>query len=183
MTHSPYTRTGWMRLLSTGLLLCAAVLFLRAAWADSPLSDGEAVYFARCVSCHQADGSGIPMVFPPLDGTEWVQGDKGRLIRIVLDGMSGETEVQGIVYSGSMPPWKTFLTDEEVAQVLTYVRSNWSNDAPAVTTDEVARVRAATSERKQPWTDAELRLEENLGIPGASPSPFGSAPADSTDHP
>lgn len=157
-----------MRILSNSLfflvILAAGVaLGLRAPTADD---DGQDIYETRCMSCHQIDGTGMQGVFPPLDGTEWVEGDKGRLIRIVLDGLTGETEVQGVTYSGMMPPWKAYLNDAQVAAVLTYIRSAWNNEADAVTPAEVARVRAATEARKTPWTDAELHEEANLGIPG-----------------
>ena len=165
------------------LLGGAAFLLLGFSFINTPEStttpdDGEAIYMTRCMSCHQTDGAGIAGVFPPLDGTDWVVGDKGRLIRIVLDGMMGETEVQGVVYSGSMPPWKTFLSDEEVAAVLTYVRSAWENEASAVTPQEVSLVRKATADRTSAWTAEELKKKENLGIPGS----FGflAAPADTS---
>jgi mono/diheme cytochrome c family protein len=117
------------------------------------------------MACHQANGKGIPGTFPPLDGTEWVRAEKGRLIRIVLHGMMGPATVQGVRYNGAMPPWGTFLNDEEAAAVLTYVRTAWSNRADAVTPQEVAAVRAATKDRKNPWTHAELSRPENAVIP------------------
>jgi len=134
------------------------------------------------MSCHQTNGQGINGVFPPLDGTDWVVGDKGRIVRIVLHGMMGETTVQGKVYSGAMPPWGTFLDDEQVAAVVTYIRSSWSNEADAVSAKEVALVREATKERKTPWTEEELKQEDNLGIPGQQqgfPNVLGTPP-DST---
>ena len=174
-----------MRLLSNCflvllLLATGAVLGLRAPAADD---DGQAIYETRCISCHQEDGSGIEGVFPPLDGTEWVQGEKGRLIRIVLDGMTGETVVKEVTYSGMMPPWKTYLDDAQVAAVLTYIRAAWSNEADAVTPAEVARVRATTASRTQPWTHEELIQDEHSGIPApADPLGLGTARSDSTDH-
>ena len=142
------------------------------------LVDGEAIYLSRCMSCHQVNGGGIAGVFPPLNDTDWVVGDKGRLIRIILDGMMGETEVQGVIYSGAMPPWKTFLSDEEVAAVLTYIRSAWGNNASPVTSQEVGLVRNATKGRTTPWTTEELKEQANQGIPGA----FGflTPPADTS---
>lgn len=151
------------------------------AYSGDP--DGKKIYVSRCMSCHQTNGQGISGVFPPLDGTEWVVGDKGRIIRIVLHGMMGETTVQGKVYSGAMPPWGTFLDDAQVAAVVTYIRSSWSNEAAAVTAEEVALVREATKERKTPWTEKELNQEANLGIPGQQqgfPNIIGSSPPDST---
>ena len=163
-------------------LLLGAVLF-GFSWANAPalttaLDDGEAIYMTRCMSCHQTDGTGIAGVFPPLNGTDWVVGDKGRLIRITLDGMMGETEVQGVVYSGAMPPWKSFLSDEEIAAVLTYIRNAWENEASAVTPQEVGLVRKATADRTTSWTAEELKKKENLGIPGSFS--FLAAPADTS---
>ena len=158
-----------------GFLLLGAMLFaipFGLAWTNHTQTqattpdDGEQIYMTRCMSCHQTDGKGIAGVFPPLDDTEWVEGDKGRLIRIVLQGLTGETTVQDIVYSGAMPPWQSFLNDEEIAAVLTYVRGAWNNEASAVTPQEVTAVRNATEDRKDAWTEEELDQKENLGIPG-----------------
>ena len=130
--------------------------------------DGKDIYQTRCQSCHQMQGQGIPGVFPPLVDSEWVTGDKGRLIRLLLQGMMGAVDVKGTTYSGAMPPWGGSLDDEQIAQVSTYIRTSWGNDAAAVTADEVARVRAATEGRKNPWTAEELNAEANQGIPDAS---------------
>jgi mono/diheme cytochrome c family protein len=138
----------------------------KVALAISTDPDGKTIYISRCVSCHQMNGQGLPGVFPPLDGTEWVQGDKGRIIRIVLHGMMGETTVAGTVYDGAMPPWNTVLDDAQVAAVLTFIRRSWSNDASTVSSSEVALVRAVTKDRIKPWTEAELEQSANLGIPG-----------------
>jgi mono/diheme cytochrome c family protein len=118
--------------------------------------DGQQIYMTRCMACHHMEGEGMRGIFPPLAGTEWVTGDKERLIRIVLHGVSGEIEVAGEVYNGLMPGWRAMLTDDEIAAVLTYIRSEWSNDASAVTADEVAAVRESTGDREGPWTAAEL---------------------------
>ncbi len=101
---------------------------------------GKKVYDQYCIVCHQADGAGVPNAFPPLIQTDWVQGDKTRLIEVVLNGLTGEIEVNGETYNSAMTP-HDFLSDQEVADVLTYVRKSFGNDADAVTTDEVAAVR------------------------------------------
>lgn len=168
-----------------GVLLLGALLFalpFGLAWTiQAPASDdGEQIYMSRCMSCHQTDGRGLAGVFPPLDETEWVNGDKGRLIRIVLQGLTGETTVKDVVYSGAMPPWQSFLNDEEIAAVLTYIRSAWNNTASAVTAQEVAAVRNATEGRTDAWTEAELEKEENLGIPSVMDFLGLPAKADST---
>ena len=147
-----------------GLALVFAGLAV-AAKSPPPPDDGEAIYNTRCLVCHQADGQGIAGVFPPLTETEWVTGDKGALIRLTLGGLMGPVEVQGMVYQGAMPPWKAFLSDEEVAAVLTYIREAWGNDASGVTPAEVAAVRKATASRIRAWTAEELAEPGNQGIP------------------
>ena len=114
------------------------------------------------------NGQGVPGTFPPLTDTDWVNGDKGRLIRLLLSGLSGSIEVKGQTYSGVMPPWGGALDDEEMAAITTYIRSNFGNDASPVTAEDVAKVREATSSRKKPWTAKELRKDANQGIPGDS---------------
>ena len=146
--------------------------------AQTASADGEALYLTRCGSCHQADGEGITGVFPPLNEVDWVTDDKGRLIRIVLDGVMGEMQVGNTVYSGAMPPWKTFLGDQEMAALLTYIRTAWDNDASAVTENEVMLVRKATNDRTQAWTTEELADEANQGIPGSFS--FFLSPSDTT---
>ena len=136
-----------------------------AALARMGADDGAELYMTRCMSCHQMNGRGVPGVFPPLSNSEWVTGDKGTLIRIVLNGMTGEMKVGDEVYSGAMPPWQTFLDDKQTADLLTYIRSSWENDTTAVTPAEVAAVRKAVADRKQPWTAEELKQEANQGIP------------------
>ncbi len=103
---------------------------------------GKKVYDQYCVVCHQASGQGVPSAFPPLVQTEYVNGDAGRMIDIVLNGLTGEIEVNGEVYNSVMVA-HNFLSDIEVADVITFVRSNFGNDAPAVTADEVAAIRTA----------------------------------------
>jgi len=106
---------------------------------------GEKVYKQYCFACHQMDGNGVPGTFPPLSETEWVNGDKERLIKLVLNGLQGEIEVKGETYNSVMTP-HNFLSDEEIAGVLTYVRSNFGNNSSAVTVEEVQTVRVANSE-------------------------------------
>ena len=134
--------------------------------AVSAEAKGMQLYTSRCASCHQFNGLGMGAEFPPLTGTEWVTGDKGRLIRLVLGGLSGEIEVNGVVYEGAMPPWGGFLDDEQIATLLTYIRSSWGNDASSVSVEEVGRVRHATGTHKGMWSAEELAKEENSGIPG-----------------
>ena len=104
--------------------------------------DGKAVFAANCVACHQATGKGLPGVFPPLDGSEWVNGDARVLANIVLHGVNGAISVAGASFNGSMPNFDR-LSDTELAAVLSHVRASWSNHADAITPDLVAAQRAA----------------------------------------
>ena len=101
---------------------------------------GAKVYDIYCRACHQKDGKGDGLRFPPLDNSEWVRGDKKRLIRVLLNGLEGTIEVKGKPYNSLMPS-QSFLTDEEIAQVLTYVRQNFENDASEVSAGEVSKLR------------------------------------------
>lgn len=118
--------------------------------------DGATVFASTCAACHQANGEGTPGLFPPLAGSEYVTGDAGRLARLVLHGLGGPVTVKGVAFNGAMPPWRQ-LSDAELAAVLTYVRSSWGNAAGPIAADDVARERAATSERTTPWTIPELQ--------------------------
>lgn len=105
------------------------------------LKKGKSVYRSNCTACHQKDGRGVQRVNPPLTNTEWVIGDKTRLINIVLDGFNEKIEVEGVKYNGTMMSF-SYLSDEKIASVLTYVRQSFGNDASAISVDEVAAVRA-----------------------------------------
>lgn len=133
----------------------AVVLAPTAAFAEQT-PDGEKIYANLCSSCHQALGTGVHGVFPPLAGSEWVTGNSGNVIRIILHGLTGEIVVKGETYRGMMPPLGGALKDAEIAAVATYIRRNWGNKASPVATAEVAKVRAATASRKAPWTAKEL---------------------------
>ena len=119
--------------------------------------DGAAVYTARCASCHQATGTGVPGVFPPLAGSEWVQGKGTTLASIVLHGVNGPLTVKGTTYNGAMPAFGGQLQDAELAAVLTQIRSHWGNAAPPVKGNVVAEIRKSSAERKTPFKgDSEL---------------------------
>jgi len=118
---------------------------------------GVAVFQRTCQTCHQATGQGMPGTFPPLAGSHIATGDKSRLIRLALHGLQGPITVAGRTYNNVMPPWKS-LSDDDMAAVLTYVRSNFGNSADAVTAAEVARERAATASRTTMWTARELGI-------------------------
>jgi mono/diheme cytochrome c family protein len=116
---------------------------------------GKRVY-AQCSACHQNNGQGVAGSFPPLDGSRWVTGNPEVPIRILLHGMQGPVEVEGNTYNGAMPAWGGQLSDRQIAGVLTYVRSAWSNEASAIEPSQVEKVRGETGDRTSPWTASEL---------------------------
>jgi len=112
--------------------------------------DGAAVFAANCAACHQANGEGLPGVFPPLAGSEWVAGEPKILANILLHGITGEITVKGQTFAGMMPPFPQ-LSDAEIAAVLTHIRSTWGNQADAVAADLIATEREAGSARTAPF--------------------------------
>jgi mono/diheme cytochrome c family protein len=101
---------------------------------------GEEVYRKYCLACHQTDGSGNPGMYPPLVDTKTVKGDKDKLINIIMNGIEGEIEVKGEIYNQVMVP-HSFLSDEQIADVLTYIRNSFGNNASPVSVEEVAELR------------------------------------------
>ncbi len=109
--------------------------------AYQSLKDGEAVYKKYCISCHQADGGGVPHMAPPLIQTKYVLGDKVELAKIVLNGLKG-VEINGQTYNNPMPPLGNVLKDKEIADVLSYVRNSFGNKATKISATDVKKVRA-----------------------------------------
>jgi len=117
---------------------------------------GKRIFLRVCFVCHQPTGLGVPGVFPPLAGSPIAADrDPGIIIRIVLFGLQGPIEVRGATYNNVMPAHASQLNDDEIAAVLTYVRSAWGNGATPVTAEAVKQVRANVR-RTGPWTWAEL---------------------------
>ncbi len=108
------------------------------------IEKGKRVYAQICFACHQAEGQGLPGVFPPLAKSDFLMADKARSIRSVIKGQSGEIVVNGVKFNGVMPP--VLLSDEQIAHVLTYVRNEWGNSGDIVTVEEVQKVRAESVE-------------------------------------
>ncbi len=152
------------------------------AEALTPVQLGQKVWKSQpCAGCHQSEGQGQPGQYPPLAGSEWVVGPPERPIAILLYGLGGPVTVKGATYNGAMPNFGAKLKDDQIANLLTFLRQNpkWGNDAPPVTTEQVAAVRAATAGRTGPWTEAELKaLSVDLPAAGA---PAAVADATKTD--
>lgn len=125
--------------------------------AENPVALGGRLFAAQgCVSCHQASGKGVPGQYPPLAGSEWVEGSPARLARILIHGLQGPVKVAGSTYNGNMPSFGAKLKDDQIAAVLTYIRQEWGNKADAVSADVVDAARQAVKDRNSPFTAEEL---------------------------
>jgi mono/diheme cytochrome c family protein len=107
------------------------------ATTDPAAVAGQKVYSANCSACHNVDGSGQSGVFPPLAGNAMVTGSPDKVIAAVKNGLTGATTINGKAYNGAMPAWKGKLSNAEIADVITYIRSSWGNNAGAVTEAQV----------------------------------------------
>jgi len=105
------------------------------------ISSGKIIYDKHCLSCHQANGSGVPNMNPPLSNVSWVTGSKEILIKLVLNGVSTPMEIDGELYHNPMPSHQ-HLSDQEIADVLTYIRTNFGNKAIGISKEEVTKVRS-----------------------------------------
>jgi mono/diheme cytochrome c family protein len=121
---------------------------------------GGRLFNLNCAACHQTTGLGLGTQFPPLAGSDWVmEKDPQRIIRIVLLGAAGPITVKGQECSppGPMPSMAASLgSDEDLAAVLTYIRQSWGNNAPAVTVEQIQKVRSDLGSRNTPCTAPEL---------------------------
>ncbi len=127
-------------------------------------NDGKQLYTTYCSACHGADGRGPENnVNPPLAKSEWLLGKPDRAISAVLVGLAGPIEVAGKAYHLIMPPQGAVLNDEQLAAILTYVRTSWGNEEEAVSAEQVAEVRERLKDRKTPYGANELR--EKYPIP------------------
>jgi nitrite reductase (NO-forming) len=111
---------------------------------EMQIEKGKQVYMGLCFACHQPDGKGLPGVFPPLAGSDFLRADHDRAIRIVLKGLSGPVTVNGQTINSAMPPQEAVLTDAQIADVLTYVLNSWGNKGDAISADHVKAIRNET---------------------------------------
>ena len=121
---------------------------------------GRQKYLVTCAGCHGSDGAGVNRMGPPLTGSEWVLGDEIRLSLILLHGMEGPLEVAGKKYDAPeilpiMPAHST-MDDASIAAILTYIRNEWGNQAPAISGRTVSSTRHTSQGRVYPWTAPEL---------------------------
>lgn len=127
---------------------------------DPALLNGRSLFEQNCASCHGTDAGGMAGVFPPLVDSEWVTGEKNIPIRILLQGLEGNIDVQGTTYSGVMPSFKARLSAAEIAAILNYLRAQSRGEQEEITQEDVIRVARMNSDRTRPWTAGELRESE-----------------------
>ena len=144
-----------------------------AAVPVDPKVVGKRLYTQNCIVCHQATGQGVAGQFPPLAGSEWVNGNdkhgENHLVLLMLHGHQGPMKVMGGNYNNAMPQWKQ-LTDDQIAAVLTYIRSDWGNKGTPIEPAFVAGIRSEHKDQGEPWTEAQL-----MAMPPVHPA-AGAAP-------
>jgi mono/diheme cytochrome c family protein len=127
---------------------------------EQVIAKGRVLYAGTCAACHTPSGQGVAGSFPPLAGSEWVNGSEEGVIRILLAGLSGPVTVKGNTFNGNMPAFGPGggynWNDNKIAQVLTFVRQEWGNTAAPITAEKVAEIRKLESARAKPWSEAEL---------------------------
>ena len=145
-----------------------------AAVTPAQMKAGEQIFQTVCMACHQADGKGLPGMFPPLAGSDYLLGGKDRAVGVVVNGLQGEVVVNGNKFNSVMPAMVQ-LSDQEIADALTYAMNSWGNAGGAITSSQVAaeRARAAKEPKKadsptqHPTTVSELKYQ-------GAPSPAGA---------
>ena len=148
-----------------------------SAGLDARIAAGKQVYETVCMACHQADGKGLPGAFPPLAGSDYLAGDPARAVGVVVNGLQGEVVVNGVKFNSVMPAMVQ-LSDQQIADALTYAMNTWGNSAGSITVAQVAAERAkaaatpktADSPTQHPTTTSELKYQ-------GAPSPVGAASA------
>src|SRR5205823_3237644 len=143
----------------------------------TPHDRGKKIFAANCQTCHQANGLGVPGQYPPLAGSEFTTGGSHRPAMIVLKGLQGPVTVKGQKFgSAVMQPWDKTLTDQRIADVLTYERSEWGNSASPVTAEQIAALRKELANHPASFTEPDvLAVPENAELPGGAPA--GAAPS------
>jgi mono/diheme cytochrome c family protein len=107
---------------------------------DDIMKRGQLIYNKLCLACHQVNGSGVPMMFPPITQSDFIKGDNEKLIKLILQGMSGPIEIKGEHYNKIMPPQNN-LNDHQISDLLTFLRRSFGNSGASISAGEVSRVR------------------------------------------
>jgi len=121
-----------------------------------PIAKGKRVFTNKCQVCHQQTGTGVPGVYPPLAGSDWLGKSPEVLVRIVLNGLAGEITVSGNQFNSAMTAFGGELSDKEISEVLSYIRNAWGNEHPLIEESEVTAIRSAVGTRSTSYSPAEL---------------------------
>jgi len=143
----------------------------------SPHDRGKKIFAANCQTCHQANGLGVAGQYPPLAGSEFTTGGSHRPAMIVLKGLTGPVTVKGQKFGAAvMQPWDKTLTDQKIADVLTYERSEWGNNASPVTAEQIAALRKELANHPNSFTEPDiLAVPAEEDLPGGAPPKPGEA--------
>ena len=142
----------------------------------SPRDRVKKIFSANCQTCHQANGLGVAGQYPPLAGSEFTTGGSRRPAMIVLKGLQGPVKVKGQQFGTAvMQPWDKTLTDQRIADVLTYERSEWGNSASPVTAEQIAALRKELAGRSESFTEHDILAVPDEDLPGGA-APAGGAP-------
>ena len=148
-----------------------------AAAPPDPRVIGKHLFSANCVTCHQANGLGVEGQYPPIAGSEFVNGSAtNRLIAIVLKGLQGPVQVAGKSVNNTMQPWEGQYTDAQLAAILTYERSDFGNNAPPIPAAAVKQMREELKGRTEQWTFAELMKLPERDLTQAGSKPASASP-------
>src|SRR3984893_8495929 len=138
----------------------------------TPAERGKKVFSANCQTCHQANGQGVPSQYPPLAGSEFTNGGSRRMAMIVLKGLQGPVKVKGQEYGTAvMQPWDKTLTDQKIADVMTYERSDWGNKASPVTAEQIAALRKELASHPESFTEHDILAAPDEDISGGAQPP------------
>ncbi len=139
----------------------------------TPVDRGKKVFLANCAVCHQPNGLGSEAQgYPPLAGSEFTKGGSLRPAMIVLKGLTGPVKVKGKEYGTAvMQPWDKTLNDQKIADVLTYERSAWGNDASPVTKEQIAALRQELASHPESFVEHDIMGAPDEDLPGGAAAP------------
>ena len=137
----------------------------------SPHDRGKKVFSANCQTCHQANGLGVSGQYPPLAGSEFTTGGSRRMAMIVLKGLQGPVTVKGQQFGAAvMQPWDKTLTDKQIADVMTYERTEWGNSASPVTPEQIAAFRKELANHPESFSAPEVLAAPDQDLAGGAPA-------------
>jgi len=140
----------------------------------TPAEQGKLVFAQACASCHQPTGLGLPGQYPSLVKAENVTGGSKRLVAILLKGLQGPLKTESGQYNGAMPAQEATMTDKKLSALLTYIRSDWGNQAGPISIEQIAAGRKEFTARTEPWTQADIEAipaNAEVGTPAAAAAP------------